>query len=247
MTVIAAIPARFGSTRLPGKLLLDLGGRPIIAHVVAAAQRSELIDEVLVATDHDAIAQAAQAAGAEVVMTDPALPSGSDRIGAALAGRTYELALNIQGDEPEIDPAALDALVRAMRQSPSAELGTLSAPLAPGELSDPNAVKVVCDLQGFAMYFSRAALGADRDEVLGGADEPSSAARRHLGVYAYRRSALEQFLALTPSRLERLERLEQLRALENGLKMIVVPVDKAPAGIDTTQDLAAARRRFGDD
>ena len=148
MTVIAAIPARFGSARLPGKLLLDLGGRPIIAHVVAAAQRSALIDEVLVATDHDAIAQAAQAAGADVVMTDPALPSGSDRIGAALAGRRYELALNIQGDEPEIDPAALDALVRAMRQSPSAELGTLSAPLAPGELSDPNAVKVVCDLQG---------------------------------------------------------------------------------------------------
>ena len=182
VTVIAAIPACFGSTRLPGKLLLDLGGRPIIAHVVAAAQRSEpstrCWSQPIMTPSHRPRRRRAL-----VVMTDPALPSGSDRIGAALAGRTYELALNIQGDEPEIDPAALDALVRAMRKSPSAGLGTLSAPLAPGELSDPNAVKVVCDLQGLRCTLAARRFG-DRDQVLDGADEPSSAARRHLGVYA---------------------------------------------------------------
>ena len=246
MTIIAAIPARFAAARLPGKPLLDLGGQPIIAHVVNAALATPSIDEVLVATDHQGIATAASKAGAEVVMTDPDLPSGSDRIGAALAGRDYDLALNIQGDEPELEPAVLEALIVAMNATPQAQIGTLSAPLDEGQLRDVNAVKVVCDYKGFALYFSRAALGADREALIQGDPNPQSAARRHIGVYAYRQRALCQFLAAEPSPLERLERLEQLRALELGMRMVVVPVDKAPRGIDTPEDLIAARRRFGD-
>mgnify|MGYP001302096426 CR=1 FL=1 len=246
MTVIAAIPARYAAARLPGKLLLDLGGKPIIAHVVEVALRSTQIDTVLVATDHDGIAEAARLAGAEVAMTDPQLPSGSDRIGRALRGRSYDLALNIQGDEPEMDPLALDQLISTMRAQPKADIGTLSAPLEPGQLSDPNAVKVVCDHQGFALYFSRAPIGTDRESLLNNAENPQSAARRHVGVYAYRKQNLERFLGCEPSALERRERLEQLRALEMGMKILVVQVDDAPRGIDTEQDLIAARRRFAE-
>ncbi len=246
MTVIAAIPARYDAARLPGKLLLDLGGKPIITHVVEAALSCVRIDAVLVATDHEAIAEAARHAGADVAMTDPQLPSGSDRIGHALRGRDYELVLNIQGDEPEIDPKALDQLVDAMRAYPSADIGTLSAPLDHGQLCDPNAVKVVCDHTGYALYFSRAPIGADRDALIDKVENPMSAARRHVGVYAYRKHTLERFLACEPSVLEQRERLEQLRALEMGMKIIVVPVDKAPRGIDTNQDLMAARCRFSE-
>ena len=246
MTVIAAIPARYAAARLPGKPLLDLGGKPIIAHVVEAALGCARIDGVLVATDHEAIAEAARHAGADVAMTDPQLPSGSDRIGHALQGREYELALNIQGDEPEIDPLALDQLIDAMRAYPDADIGTLSAPLGPGQLFDPNAVKVVCDQTGFALYFSRAPIGADREALIHKAEAAISAARRHVGVYAYRKHTLERFLACEPSVLEQRERLEQLRALEMGMKIIVAPVDKAPRGIDTNQDLMAARRRFAE-
>ena len=246
MTIIAAIPARFAAARLPGKPLLDLGGQPIIAHVVKPALATPSIDQVMVATDHQGIADAATAAGAVVAMTDPDLPSGSDRIGAALAGLDYDLALNIQGDEPELDPAALELLIGTMRSTPQAQIGTLSAPLGASQLRDPHAVKVVCDQHDFALYFSRAALGADREALIQADPNPRSAARRHLGVYAYRQHALEQFLACEPSPLERLERLEQLRALELGMRIVVVPVDKAPRGIDTPEDLLAARRRFGD-
>ena len=244
MTVIAAIPARYASTRLPGKLLLDLGGKPIIARVVEAALSCSTIDGVLVATDHDKIASAAREAGADVAMTDPELPSGSDRIGHALQGREFELALNIQGDEPEIDPNALDQLVDAMRAHPHADIGTLSAPLGIGQLLDPHVVKVVCDQKGFALYFSRAPIGIDREALLHAREHPVSAARRHVGVYAYRKHTLEQFLTCEPSVLEQRERLEQLRALEVGMKIIVIPVDKAPRGIDTNEDLIAARHRF---
>ena len=246
VTVIAAIPARYAAARLPGKPLLDLGGKPIIAHVVEAALDCSQIDAVLVATDHQDIAKAARIAGAVVEMTDPDLPSGSDRIGYALQGRDYELALNIQGDEPEVDPDALDQLILAMRAQPQADIGTLSAPLGPGQLFDPHAVKVVCDQRGFALYFSRAPIGADREALISTMTDSVSAARRHVGVYAYRKRALEQFLACEPSELEQLERLEQLRALEMGMRIVVVPVDKAPRGIDTHDDLIAARRRFAE-
>jgi len=244
VTVIAAIPARYAATRLPGKPLLELAGRPLIAHVVAAALRVPSIDQVLVATDHEGIAAAARLAGAEAVMTASELPSGSDRIGAALAGREYEIAVNIQGDEPELDVASLDALVCAMQQQPDIDIGTLSTPLVGAELNDPNAVKVVVDGRGFALYFSRAALAADRDALLEGVAEPSSAAHRHIGVYAYRKAALERFLLAPPSPLERFERLEQLRALEMGMRIRVLPSSTAARGIDTPNDLEAARRRL---
>ena len=244
MTVIAAIPARYAAARLPGKPLLDLAGKPLIAHVVSAAQRVPSIDEVLVATDHQDIASAARQAGADVVMTASDLPSGSDRIGAALKGRDYALAVNIQGDEPELDAASLDALIGAMQAQPEADIGTLSTPLVGGELFDPNAVKVVTDGRGFALYFSRAALAADREALLDSSTEAASGAQRHIGVYAYRKAALERFLLAPPSPLERFERLEQLRALELGMRILVMPSAVAAPGIDTQSDLDAARRRF---
>ncbi len=244
MTVLAAIPARHAAARLPGKPLLDLGGKPLIAHVVSAAQRVPSIDQVLVATDHEGIAGAAQTAGAEAVMTDADLPSGSDRIGAALQGREYALAVNIQGDEPELDVGSLDRLIRTMLDQPTIDIGTLSTPFCAGELMDPNAVNVVTDGQGYALYFSRAALGADREALVAGHSEPQSAAQRHVGVYVYRREALARFLAADPSPLERLARLEQLRALELGMRILVMPSAAAVRGIDTPSDLAAARRRM---
>ena len=133
-----------------------------------------------------------------------------------------------------------------MRAHPHADMGTLSAPLGVGQLLDPNVVKVVCDQKGFALYFSRAPIGTDREALLHAIEHPISAARRHVGVYAYRKHTLEQFLTCEPSVLEQRERLEQLRALEVGMKIIVIPVDKAPRGIDTNEDLIAARYRFAE-
>lgn len=246
MTVIAVIPARFAAARLPGKPLLDLGGKPIIAHVVARALAAKKIDEVLVATDHEGIASAARKAGAEAIMTEPNLPSGSDRIGAALRGRDYSLAINLQGDEPEIEPQALDALVDAMARQNKPQMGTLSAPLLAYQAADPNCVKVVTDDQNLALYFSRAPIATSRDDLLAGSALLRCAARRHIGVYAYRPDALLEFLAAPPSELEKMERLEQLRALELGMRIVVVPLDAAPRGIDTFEDLQQARQRLAE-
>jgi len=244
VTVIAAIPARFAAARLPGKPLAVLAGAPVIHHVVQRALAAQHIDAVVVATDHEEIARVASEAGAEAIMTDPDLPSGSDRIGAALEGREASLIVNLQGDEPELDPAMIDALIEAMETRPEAMIGTISVPLGPGELLDPNCVKVVCDPRGYAHYFSRAPIGTDRQGLLDGEPNPPSAARRHVGIYAYRGDALRQFLAAPPSELERMERLEQLRAMAVGLPIFVLSADGIPRGIDTQDDLDAARRRF---
>lgn len=246
MTVIAVIPARFAAARLPGKPLLDLAGKPLIAHVVERALAAKKIDKVLVATDHEGIASAAQNAGAEAIMTEPNLPSGSDRMGAALRGRDYSLAINLQGDEPEIEAQALDALVDAMARQQQAQMGTLSAPLLAHQAADPNCVKVVTDAQNHALYFSRAPIATRRDDLLAGGDLLTCAARRHVGVYAYRPDALQRFLAAPPSELEKIEQLEQLRALELGMRIVVVPLDAAPRGIDTLEDLQQARQRFAE-
>jgi 3-deoxy-manno-octulosonate cytidylyltransferase (CMP-KDO synthetase) len=242
MTVLVVIPARYASTRLPGKPLLTIDGEPMIAHVVAAALRAD-VDGVLVATDHPEIAAAARAAGAEAVLTDPELPSGSDRVGAAMVGRSAAIVVNVQGDEPELDPAAIDAAVAALRADPLADIATLSAPLSAADLSDPNCVKVVSDVAGRALFFSRAAIGADRSVVLGGEGDPVGAARRHVGIYAYRAAALTRFLTLPPHPLERFECLEQLRALANGMTITVAPIDAVGQGVDTPEDLAALRQR----
>lgn len=230
--VIAAIPARYGSTRFPGKPLAMLAGRPMIAHVIARAQAAATITHVVVATDDDRIARAAEDAGAEVVMTGEC-PSGTDRIAVAVASRPgWDLVVNLQGDEPTLEAANIDTLVRGMIANPAVGIGTLCRPLPEGRADDPNAVKVVRDTSGRALYFSRSLIPFPRVRTTA-----SSLWRLHLGIYAFRREALEHFVALEPSPLEQAEGLEQLRALENGLSILVLDAPCGSVGVDTPEDL----------
>uniref|UniRef100_A0A7S0P0R7 3-deoxy-manno-octulosonate cytidylyltransferase n=1 Tax=Calcidiscus leptoporus TaxID=127549 RepID=A0A7S0P0R7_9EUKA len=270
MRVLAAIPARYGSQRLPGKPLLEINGLPMISHVVRAARQAELVDAVLVATDCKAIAAVARDEGAVAVMTDSAIPSGTDRIEAAIrqCGIRADIVVNVQGDEPMLPPSAISSVARLLLESPSAEMSTLCAPLPLSALCDPSRVKIVCreDFDGqthagstrslLALYFSRAPIGIDRallQEVLtsgkNGMDAHATACANealhtcslHLGVYGYRRAALDRFVSLPQSRLEQLERLEQLRALEAGMRILVGQVAHAPQNVDTEADLLAVR------
>jgi len=246
--VVAVIPARYGSERLPGKPLLPLAGKPILAHTISAAKACRAIDKVLVATDHNDIFAIAEKWGAEAVMTPSDLPSGSDRIGAALQDRPGDIVVNLQGDEPETEPQHLQRCIEGLREDKGASVSTLCTPLGRGELMDPDCVKVVCDQKDRAIYFSRAPLGVDREDLRRALNNQSgsyqSAASRHLGVYAYRRSALETFLSRPPTPLESLERLEQLRLLEHGMIIAVRSVQAAVRGIDTETDLARVRARL---
>ncbi|MDF1554970.1 MAG: 3-deoxy-manno-octulosonate cytidylyltransferase [Deferrisomatales bacterium] len=249
MRAVAIIPARFASTRFPGKPLAPLLGRPMVAWVVAAAGRAARIDRVLVATDHEGIAAAAREAGAEVVMTSPACASGTDRVAEAAAGVAAEVVVNVQGDEPLLDPKELDALVAAFDGDPGLQMATLARPIADAEeFADPNVVKVVCALGGDALYFSRAPIPHARDGQapdLGGGDGagaglPPGVPLAHLGIYAFRRAALLAFPGLPPGALEQLECLEQLRALEAGWRIRVVRARGQALGVDTPADLARA-------
>jgi 3-deoxy-manno-octulosonate cytidylyltransferase (CMP-KDO synthetase) len=233
--VAIIIPARFGASRLPGKPLADIHGKPLVARVVERACQANGIDIVVVATDDGRIAEAARRAGAEVVLTGPA-ETGTDRV--AMAARVLlprpSLVVNLQGDEPLIEPAAIEALVHAMDEG-GPEMATMARPLVAGEWERPEVVKVVTDLSGNALYFSRAPIPARREPG------PSPLARAHVGMYAYTAAFLERFAALEPGRLEREERLEQLRALEHGFRIRVVDTTYSGFGVDTQQDLERAR------
>ena len=233
--VAVIIPARFGASRLPGKPLADIHGKPLVAHVVARARSASGVDVVVVATDDERIASAAREAGAEVVVTGPA-ETGTDRV--ALAARVMlprpTLVVNLQGDEPLIEPAAIEALVHAMNEGGS-EMATMARPLDEGEWERPEVVKVVTDRNGNALYFSRAPIPARWEPG------PSPMARAHVGMYAYTPAFLERFAALEPGRLEQEERLEQLRALEHGYRIRVVETTYRGFGVDTLQDLERAR------
>ncbi len=237
--VAVIIPARYGAQRFPGKPLADLAGKPMVAHVVERALRAGGVDEVAVATDDQRIVRAAEAAGARAVVTGPA-ETGTDRV--AQAARALEprpgIVVNLQGDEPLIEPVALERLVAAMKRG-GAEMATLARPLEAEELARPQVVKVVTDLAGDALYFSRAGIPHRR------AGGVSPLARAHVGVYAFTAEALERFAALPPGRLEREEALEQLRALENGIKIRVVETDYRGFGVDTPDDLEKARALLG--
>ena len=233
--VLAVIPARWGSTRFPGKPLADLAGEPMIVHVARRAASAASVDDVLIATDDERIASAVRAAGFEAVMTGQCA-SGTDRVAAALSGRTgWSLVVNLQGDEPLLSGANVDVLVAGMERMPEVGIGTLCRPLVEGRVDDPNAVKVVRDRRGLALYFSRAAIPHPRD-----AATARELARLHLGIYAFRPSALARFVALPPSALERAEGLEQLRALENGLDILVIDAPHDSWGVDTPEDLRRA-------
>ena len=240
-TVLAAIPARWGSTRFPGKPLALLAGEPMIVHVVRRARAASCVGEVLVATAAERVAAAAAAAGAEPVMTGECA-SGTDRVAAAVLGRTgWDIVINVQGDEPRIAPENIDALVGGMIAAPAAGIATLCRPLPPERVADPNAVKVVRSAAGLALYFSRSPLPYPRNEEI---------ARTlwclHLGIYGFRRETLAAFVALPPSPLERAEGLEQLRALENGMPILVLDAPRSAFGVDTPEDLAEAEQALRD-
>jgi 3-deoxy-manno-octulosonate cytidylyltransferase (CMP-KDO synthetase) len=246
------IPARYASTRLPGKPLLEIGGRPMIQHVIERACASRA-DRVLVATDDARIAAAVRdprgSGSAIAVMTDPALASGTDRVAAATAECGWPdetIVVNVQGDEPFMPPALIDQVAELLAAHAEASVATLMSPIEDvATLLDPNVVKVVVSIDGCALYFSRAPIPWARDGV-----EPGSAGRqlrhdgamRHIGLYAYRVGVLRRLTRLPPSRLEDIEKLEQLRALENGLRIAVARSAVEPGrGIDTAADLEAAR------
>jgi 3-deoxy-manno-octulosonate cytidylyltransferase (CMP-KDO synthetase) len=242
--VAVVIPARYGATRFPGKLLAPLGGCSVLAHVIARARAATLPSTVIVATDDDRIAAEAARAGAAVARTSPAHPSGTDRVAevARTLPETVEVLVNLQGDEPCIPPAAIDRCTAPLLTDKTVDIATLAHIVDEAAAQDPNAVKVVCDLKSNALYFSRHPIPFMRDR---GADPPVAMGggtlyRRHIGIYAYRRDILLRLAALPPTPLECAERLEQLRALEQGMTMRVELVPETGPGVDTEADLARA-------
>jgi 3-deoxy-manno-octulosonate cytidylyltransferase (CMP-KDO synthetase) len=249
LAIVAIIPARFASTRLPGKPLSDIHGKTMIQRVHERARAAATVDRVVVATDDQRIADVVRSFGGEAVMTSPLHATGTDRLAEAVRGLEAEVVVNVQGDEPMLDPAGIDAVARALLHDPSLPIATLSLPLRRAEeMLLPSVVKVVCDARGDALYFSRSPIPHVR---LGASSDPHAAAeasvarclaRKHVGLYAYRREALLRFASLPPSPLEEAEGLEQLRALHHGMRIRVVPVDgEGSVAVDTPEDLERVR------
>jgi len=247
--VLVVIPARWASSRFPGKALADLGGRPLVVRVARNAARMATADRVVVATDDERIAAAVRDAGAEAVLTGEHA-TGTDRIGEVAAEDSAGIVVNLQGDEPLLEPAVADGLVAALRADPAADVATCGHRFADAaSWQDPNVVKVVTGQDGRALYFSRAPIpgifprsGTPGSGTPGPGTSGHTAALRHVGIYAFRRGALLRFLELERTPLERVEGLEQLRALEHGLRIVVTTIDDAPVGVDTPEDLENVRR-----
>lgn len=242
--IIAVVPARFGSTRLPGKPLLSETGRPLIQHVVEAARKSKRLDRVIVATDDRRIFDAVLGFGGEAVMTRADCASGTDRVAEVAAGiPEASIVVNVQGDEPEIEAESIDLLVDLLLEAGlEIPMATLATPINdPQVFHDASCVKVVISTEGTALYFSRSPIPHDRD---GSIAEGGALGLLHLGVYAYRRDFLTRYAKIPPTRLESLEKLEQLRALETGAAIKVGVVDRAAVGIDTPDDYKRFVERF---
>ena len=243
-TVVVVIPARFASTRLPGKPLLRDTGKFLIQHVCEQASLATCVDEVVVATDDERIRAAVEGFGGKAAMTSPHHRSGTDRIAEAVRTIEADIVVNVQGDEPEIEPEAIELAVALLERHPDADMSTLAAPVCdPARLRDPNLVKVVLDSRGYALYFSRALIPASKSyPELPPGDEHVYLG--HIGLYAFRRDFLFRFAALPLSPLETHESLEQLRALEHGHRIIVGLTSYQPRGIDTPDDYAAFLARW---
>jgi len=237
---VLVIPARRRSTRLPDKLLLRQTGKTVIQHTYEAACQTHCPDLVVIATDDAEIARQARQFGAQVVMTSSTCASGTDRVAEAVQQiGPAEIIINLQGDEPEIDPVAVDQLAESLLADPSAAMATLATPIRDRALlEDPSCVKVVYDPHGRAMYFSRSAIPHVRDWDPAYLEAEPALFHQHIGVYAYRRELLLRLAQLPPGRFEQLEKLEQLRVLEHGETILVTQIDEATRGIDTPEDYA---------
>ena len=236
--VTAIIPARWASTRFPGKPLVNLRGKPLVQHVWERANRAKRVGRVIIATDDMRIAEAAFDFGAEVALTSPKHPTGTDRL-AEVAGKLKSAAiiLNVQGDEPDIAPSTIDRLVGALQDDPGLGMVTAANPVTDlADVQNPHVVKVVTDLAGRALYFSRSVIPHDRDGRRG------IRYLRHQGIYGYRRQVLLAFVKWKPTPLEQAEKLEQLRALEHGIAIGVIVVRRGSVGVDVPGDVAKAER-----
>ena len=235
MKVYGIIPSRFGSSRFPGKPLAMIAGKPLVAWVVEAVKKAKSLDEVLVATDDERIVAAVEQYGGKAVMTPSELPSGTDRIACAAGDfADDDILVNIQGDEPLIDPALIDRLVGKLTQDSRWSMATAVTPIsASSDFAAKSVVKVVLDRDGGAMYFSRAPIPCDRDNE---PDMSSGLYVRHLGIYAYRGGFLRAYVKEPPCKLEQTEKLEQLRALWMGARIAVVETDDEGIGVDTPGD-----------
>lgn len=239
MNVACIIPARYASTRLPGKPLLDIAGKPMIQHVVERVRQARRASRIIVATDDARIFAAVQAFGCEAHMTSASHPTGTDRLAeVAAALPEVDLILNIQGDEPLIPPQAIDELIAAFDGRDDLHMATLMTPITEEEVDNPAAVKVVVSLDGHALYFSRSLIPFPRNPCL------RRCCFKHIGIYAYRRDFLLHFATLAPSPLEMTESLEQLRALEHGYSIRVIETPFRSIGVDTPEDLAQVRQLF---
>lgn len=233
--ILAVIPARLSSSRLPGKVLRPIAGEPMLGWVYRAAARCSQLAQVMIATDSEEVESYARSRGWPVRMTSSALPSGTDRVRAVAREVDADIYVNIQGDEPLLEPEHIDDLLRPFFRPAHGEpvqVTTLSCPCPSEEIADPNSVKVVAANDGRALYFSRLPIPYCREGAAG-----EGLYRKHLGLYAYRKAALERFAALPPGRLELAERLEQLRLLENGILLHVEPTRSNTIGVDTEEDL----------
>ena len=240
--VVVVIPARYASTRLPGKPLVSLAGKPMIQRVYERAKLAERVDRVVVATDDERIVKAVEGFGGEARMTRADHRTGTERVAEVAAHEQGEVFLNVQGDEPLLDPVAVDTAVAWLLEEPAASVGTVATPIkTPADIMDPNVVKTVLDFDGNALYFSRAPIPWVRDR------ERKIQVRhlKHLGLYVFRRDALLEYPTLPQGELERVEQLEQLRWLENGWKMRVAEVAHDAVSVDVPEDVRRVEKLIG--
>jgi len=235
MNVVAVIPARYGASRFPGKPLAPIAGKPMIQHVFERTRQAQSVTRTIIATDDERILQAVAAFGGDALMTRPDHRSGTERMAEVAMHVTADVYVNVQGDEPLIDPASIDAAVEALVAEDTVNVSTICVPIHnPADIMDPNVVKVVVDFQGDALYFSRAPIPWVRDEKA----RVDAQHSKHLGLYVFRREALLEFPTLPPGQWERLEQLEQLRLLENGYKIRVVETTSDTVSVDVPGDVA---------
>lgn len=242
MKIVVCIPARYDSTRFPGKVLAQETGKYLVQHTYEQACKARLPERIIIAADDERIVAAAQTFGAECVLTSASHQSGTDRIAEAVAALDTDIVINVQGDEPDIDPAHIDELAELLVNHPDAPMATLATPLRQTkQITDPNIVKAIVDTKGKAIYFSRCPIPYDRGNAgLGPADQYL----RHIGIYAYRKDFLLKLTALPQTPLEKLEKLEQLRVIENGYTILVGIVNDTSEGIDTPEQYAAFVGRY---